>query len=215
MWVYCSGRDSPDPNSPANNIVIYDYQPSRAAACPKAFLGGYKGYLQVDGDAAYENTGAALAGCMAHARRKFIDAQKIQPKGKVGRADWAIAHIKKLYVIEAQISDKTPEEKYALRQLHSLPLLSEFKVWLDKSAQQTNPKSTIGEAVSYTLRQWEKLVTYTQHGQLCIDNNRAERAVKPFVIGRKNWLFSNTASGARASAILYSIIETAKANGLN
>lgn len=215
MWVYCSGRDSPDPNSPANNIVIYDYQPSRAAACPKAFLGGYKGYLQVDGYAAYENTGAALAGCMAHARRKFIDAQKIQPKGKVGRADWAVAHIKKLYVIEAQISDKTPEEKYALRQLHSLPLLTEFKVWLDKSAQQTNPKSTIGEAVSYTLRQWEKLITYTQHGQLCIDNNRAERAVKPFVIGRKNWLFSNTASGARASAILYSIIETAKANGLN
>ena len=125
---------------------------------------------------------------MAHARRKFIDAQKIQPKGKVGRADWAIAHIKKLYVIEAQVSDKTPEEKYALRQLHSLPLLTEFKVWFDKA---------------------------TQHGQLCIDNNRAERAVKPFVIGRKNWLFSNTGSGAKASAILYSIIETAKANGLN
>ena len=215
MWVYCSGRDSPDPNSPANNIVIYDYQPSREGGCPKAFLGGYNGYLQVDGYAAYASTNATLAGCMAHARRKFIDAQKIQPKGKVGRADWAIAHIKKLYVIEAQISDKTPEEKYALRQLHSLPLLTEFKVWLDKAAQQTNPKSTIGEAVSCTLRQWEKLITYTQHGQLCIDNNRAERAVKPFVIGRKNWLFSNTVSGARASAILYSIIETAKANALN
>jgi transposase len=215
MWVYCSGRDSPDPNSPANNIVIYDYQPSREGACPKRFLGDYKGYLQVDGYAAYASTHATLVGCMAHARRKFIDAQKIQPKGKIGRADWAIAQIKKLYIIEAQISKKTPEEKYALRQLHSLPLLSEFKVWLDKSAQQTNPKSTIGEAVSYTLRQWGKLITYTQHGQLCIDNNRAERAVKPFVIGRKNWLFSNTASGARASAILYSIIETAKANGLN
>jgi transposase len=215
MWVYCSGRDSPDPNSPANNIAIYDYQPSREGACPKQFLGDYKGYLQVDGYAAYASTKATLAGCMAHARRKFMDAQKIQPKGKVGRADWAIAQIKKLYVIEAHISDKTPEEKYALRQLHALPLLREFKVWLDKSAQQTNPKSTIGEAVSYTLRQWEKLTTYTQHGQLCIDNNRAERAVKPFVIGRKNWLFSNTASGARASAILYSIIETAKANTLN
>jgi transposase len=215
MWVYCSGRDSPDPNSPAKNIVIYDYQPSRASVCPKTFLGGYKGYLQVDGYAAYESTGAALAGCMAHARRKFIDAQKVQPKGKVGRADWAIAYIQKLYVIEAQLSDKTPEEKYTLRQLHAVPLLTELKAWLDKSAQQTNPKSTLGEAVAYTLRQWEKLITYTQHGQLCIDNNRAERAVKPFVIGRKNWLFSNTASGARASAILYSIIETAKANALN
>ena len=215
MWVYCSGRDSPDPNSPANNIVIYDYQPSRAAAGPKAFLGGYKGYLQVDGYAAYESTGATLAGCMAHARRKFIDAQKMQVKGKVGRADWAVAHIQKLYRVETQITDKTPQEKYALRQLHAVPLLTEFKAWLDKSAQQTNPKSMLGEAVAYTLRQWEKLITYTQHGQLCIDNNRAERAVKPFVIGRKNWLFSNTASGAKASAILYSIIETAKANGLN
>ena len=215
MWVYCSGRDSPDTSSPANNIVIYDYQPSRAAACPKEFLSGYQGYLQVDGYAAYESTGAALAGCMAHARRKFIDAQKVQVKGKVGRADWAIAHIQKLYRVEAHISDKVPEEKYALRQLHSVPLLAEFKTWLDKTAQQTNPKSTLGEAVAYTLRQWKKLITYTQHGQLCIDNNRAERAVKPFVIGRKNWLFSNTASGAKASAILYSIIETAKANGLH
>jgi transposase len=215
MWVYCSGRDSPDPNSPANNIAIYDYQPSRAAACPKEFLSGYKGYLQVDGYAAYESTSATLAGCMAHARRKFIDAQKVQVKGKVGRADWAVAHIQKLYRVETQIIDKTPEEKYALRQLHAVPLLTEFKAWLDKSAQQTPPKSTLGEAVAYTLRQWKKLTTYTQHGQLCIDNNRAERAVKPFVIGRKNWLFSNTASGAKASAILYSIIETAKANGLN
>ena len=215
MWVYCSGRDSPDPNSSANNIVIYDYQPSRAAACPKEFLSGYKGYLQVDGYAAYESTQATLAGCMAHARRKFIDAQKVQPKGKVGRADWAVAHIQKLYRVEALLNDKTPEEKYTLRQLHAVPLLTEFKAWLDKSVEQTPPKSTLGHAVAYTLRQWRKLTTYTQHGQLCIDNNRAERAVKPFVIGRKNWLFSNTDSGARASAILYSIIETAKANGLN
>jgi hypothetical protein len=127
MWVYCSGRDSPDPNSPAKNIVIYDYQPSREGACPKLFLGDYKGYLQVDGYAAYASTSATLAGCMAHARRKFIDAQKVQMKGKVGRADWAIAHIQKLYRVEAQISDKTPEEKYALRQLHALLLLMEFK----------------------------------------------------------------------------------------
>jgi transposase len=215
MWVYCSGRDSPDSNSTANNIVIYDYQPSRAAACPKEFLQGYQGYLQVDGYAAYESTGATLAGCMAHVRRKFIEAQKIQPKGKVGRADWAVAHIQKLYRVEAMLTDKTTEEKYAVRQQYAVPLLNDFKVWLDKTSQQTAPKTTLGAAVAYTLRQWEKLTTYAQHGQLCIDNNRAERAIKPFVIGRKNWMFSNTASGAKASAILYSIIETAKANGLH
>ncbi|WP_062060064.1 IS66 family transposase [Cellvibrio sp. OA-2007] len=215
MWVYCSGGDSPDPNSTLKNIVIYDYQPSRAAACPKEYLKGYAGYLQVDGYAAYESIGATLAGCMAHVRRKFVEAQKVQVKGKVGRADWAVAHIQKLYRIEAQLVGKTAEEKYTLRQQYAVPLLDEFKVWLDKSAQQIPPKTALGMAVAYTLRQWEKLITYTQHGQLSIDNNRAERAIKPFVIGRKNWLFSNTASGAKASAILYSVIETAKANGLN
>ena len=110
---------------------------------------------------------------------------------------------------------QTVDEKYTLRQQYTVPLLKEFKIWLDKSAQQVAPKTTLGMAVAYTLRQWEKLTTYTQHGQLSIDNNRAERAIKPFVIGRKNWLFSNTASGAKASAILYSVIETAKANGFN
>lgn len=215
MWVYCSGGDSPDPNSTLKNIVIYDYQPSRAAACPKEYLTDYAGYLQVDGYAAYESIGATLAGCMAHVRRKFVEAQKVQVKGKVGRADWAVAHIQKLYRIEAQLVGKTAEEKYTLRQQYAVPLLDEFKVWLDKSAQQIPPKTALGMAVAYTLRQWEKLITYTQHGQLSIDNNRAERAIKPFVIGRKNWLFSNTASGAKASAILYSVIETAKANGLN
>ena len=215
MWVYCSGGDSPDPDSTVNNIVLYDYQPSRAAACPKDYLKGYTGYLHVDGYAAYESTGATLVGCMAHARRKFIEAQKVQPKGKVGRADWAVSHIQKLYRVEAQLANKTPDEKYAQRQQYSAPLLNEFKLWLDKTALQVAPKTALGMAVAYTLRQWTKLTTYLQHGQLCIDNNRAERAIKPFVIGRKNWLFSNTASGAKASAALYSIIETAKANGLH
>lgn len=215
MWVYCSGRDSPDPKSTIKNIVIYDYQPSRAAACPKEYLNGYTGYLQVDGYAAYETTSATLVGCMAHVRRKFIEAQKVQAAGKVGRADWALAHIQKLYRVESQLADKTPAERYTLRQTHAVPLLNEFKKWLDKTTIQVAPKTALGMAVAYALRQWKKLVTYTQNGMLCIDNNRAERAVKPFVIGRKNWMFSNTASGAKASAILYSIIETAKANDLN
>lgn len=151
MWVYCSGGDSPDPNSTLKNIVIYDYQPSRAAACPKEYLKGYAGYLQVDGYAAYESTGATLAGCMAHVRRKFIEAQKVQIKGKVGRADWAVAHIQKLYRVEAQLAGKMFEEKYTLRQQYTVPLLKEFKIWLDKSAQQVAPKTTLGMAVAYTI----------------------------------------------------------------
>jgi transposase len=214
MWVYCSGGDSPKEDQPLKNIVLYDYQPSRAAACPKSFLNGYNRFLQVDGYAAYECTDAILTGCMAHARRKFIDAQKVQVKGKVGKADWAINHIQKLYAIEKQIKEKSLDERFAIRQEKALPLLLQFKEWLDKSSVSVLPKSAIGNAISYSINQWDKLIIYVQDAHLQIDNNRAERAIKPFVIGRKNWLFSATSAGARASATLYSVIETAKANGV-
>jgi len=101
-----------------------------------------------------------------------------------------------------------------IRQAQSRLLLDQLKAWLDKSALQVPPKSAVGKAIAYSLRQWPKLMRYTENGYLNIDNNRAERAIKPFVIGRKNWLFSNTATGAQASAMMYSIVETAKANGL-
>ena len=214
MWVYCTGTDSPN-NQPGMlpNIVLYDYQPSRSGQCAKDYLDGFRGYLQVDGYAAYGQTDATLAGCWAHARRKFVEARKAQPKGKTGKADWAISHIQKLYRIEAEIKGLDPVEKPAARQARARPLLDEFKGWLDKSANQVPPKMALGKAIAYTLGQWEKLERYLEDGHLQIDNNRVERAVKPFVIGRKNWLFSNTGNGARASAMLYSIIETAKANG--
>lgn len=214
MWVYCSGADSPNTQSPLKNIVLYDYQPSRAAACPKEFLQGYSGHLHVDGYAAYAHTQAKLVGCFAHARRKFIEAKSVQPKGKIGKADWALNHFQKLYAIEKQLTNQTPEQRYALRQEKSVPLLVHFKSWLDKSSLEAPPKSAIGGAIFYCLNQWNKLAAYVQDGHLQIDNNRAERAIKPFVIGRKNWLFSATNRGAKASAILYSVIETAKANGL-
>jgi len=219
MWVYCTGTDSPDgghsddDNKPPN-IVLYDYQNSRAGRCARDYLHDFRGYLQVDGYVGYEQTDATLAGCWAHARRKFIEAQAVQVKGKTGKADWAINHIQKLYRIEKEIRDKTAEEKQRFREERSVPLLEQFKTWLDHSAQHTLPKSTIGKAVGYSIRQWTKLNRYTENGYLNIDNNRAERAIKPFVIGRKNWMFSNTAKGAEASAVLYSLIETAKANGL-
>jgi len=215
MWIYCTGSDSPlSDKESLPNIVLYDYQASRSGHCVKAYLDGYRGYLQVDGYAAYEQTEAVLVGCWAHARRKFVEAKKAQPKGKSGRADWAISHIQKLYRIESAIRDLGPAKRQLARQERARPLLDEFKAWLDKSANQVPPKTTLGKAVTYTLGQWEKLERYLEDGNLQIDNNRIERAVKPFVIGRKNWLFSNTANGARASAMLYSIIETVKANGL-
>jgi len=213
MWVYCTGGDSPTDTGPPN-IVLYDYQASRRGQCVRDYLDGFKGYLQVDGYAAYDQTDAILVGCWAHARRKFVEAKKAQPKGKSGRADWAISHIQKLYRVETEIKDLDPADKRQTRQERARPLLDEFKAWLDRSANQVPPKTALGKAVAYTLGQWEKLARYLEDGNLQIDNNRVERAVKPFVIGRKNWMFSNTPNGARASAMLYSVIETIKANGL-
>jgi transposase len=215
MWVYCSGLDSPNENQKGiKNIVLYDYQASRAGSCAVNYLEGFNGYLQADGYKGYEQVDAKLIGCMAHARRKFIEAQTAQPKNKSGRADEAIKAFKKLYRVEKEMKDLPANEKYEIRQEKSLPLLNDFKKWLDKSIQQVLPKSAIGKAIQYSLNQWHKLSGYIKSGDINIDNNRAERAIKPFVIGRKNWMFCNTANGANASAILYSLIETAKANGL-
>ena len=214
MWVYCSGIDSPDDNA-IKNIVLYDYQASRAGNCAVNYLKGFGGYLQADGYAGYEQVDADLIGCMAHARRKFVEAQAAEPKNKSGRAQLAINKIAKLYRIEKDIKNLSANDKFKTRQEKSKPLLNEFKKWLDKSALQVMPKSAIGKAIQYSLNQWEKLTGYIKSGDINIDNNRAERAIKPFVIGRKNWMFCNTASGANASAVLYSLIETAKANGLS
>ncbi len=211
MWLYCTGTDSPSTGD-IPNIVLFDYQSGRAGQCAVDYLSGFTGYLQVDGYAGYEKTSAMLVGCWAHARRKFIEAQTAQAKGKTGKADMALSMIQKLYRIEISLKDKDANEKYQLRQEKTKPLLEQFYQWLEKA--NVPPKSALGKAIQYCKNQWHKLVRFIEDGDLNIDNNRAERAVKPFVIGRKNWLFSNTANGAKASAMLYSIIETAKANGL-
>ena len=219
MWVYCTGNDSPpdkstDQRPTPQHRACTTIKTHERDAGPRDYLDGYQGYLQVDGYAGYEQTEATLAGCFAHARRKFIEVQRAQVKGKTGKANWAISHIRKLYRIESEIKDKDPAEKQAQRLVKAKPLLDQFKAWLDKSALQVPPKSAVGKAIAYSLGQWAKLERYIEDGNLQIDNNRAERAIKPFVIGRKNWLFANTANGAQASAMLYSLIETAKANGL-
>jgi transposase len=209
MWVYLTGHTS-------FPVVLYDYQETRAHQHPQNFLKTYKGYLHVDGYQGYnEIEGVTLVGCMAHARRKFDEAIKAAPKksgpseslGNIG-----LGYINKLFMIEKDIKTLSVEEKKTARNKRSLPLMLEFKSWLESSQRVVTPKSKLGEAIKYTLNQWEKLTTYLEDARLEISNNRAERAIKPFVIGRKNWLFANTPHGARASAVIYSVIETAKLN---
>ena len=215
IWLYGCGHDrGGDAQSPG--IVLFDYQDgSRGHHCPASYLSNYGGYLHVDGYEAYEKTEAKLVGCWAHARRKFIEAEQSQPKGKQGKGgkiQWAITWFQKLYRIEKDIKDRSEAERYQERQSKTRPLLKAFKAWLDKSVTQVPPKSKLGAAIHYCLNQWEKLRRVVDDGRLSLDNNRAERSVRPFTVGRNNWLFSNTHNGARASAVLYSLIETAKAN---
>jgi transposase len=210
MWVQTGGP-------PDRPVVLFDYTTSRAQEVPLRLLEGFKGYLMTDDYAGY-NALAARPGierlaCLAHARRKFVEAQKVQPKGKTGRADVALNLINRLYAIERELKDASDEQRYRGRQQHSLPVLEQLKAWLDKTQPQVTTQNALGKAVNYLASNWGRLVRYVEAGYLPIDNNRAENAIRPFVIGRKNWLFSDTPKGATASAQLYSLVETAKANG--
>jgi transposase len=217
MWLYRTGKES-------QPIVLYEYQPTRQGAHPKQFLRDFAGYVHVDGYSGYNKLDPAaitLVGCLAHARRKFKDAQKALPKQnqaeKKGIAYEGEAFIRQLYHIEKEATKEqlTPEERHAWRQKKSKPILDAFLAWLQEKATIVLPKSATGDAISYCLNKWQALQSYLQDGRLEIDNNRAERSIKPFVIGRKNWLFAQSTRGATASATVYSIIETAKENKLN
>lgn len=211
MWLYRTGRDGPP-------IVLYDYQTTRAGKHPKRFLEGFKGYLQTDGYGGYDNlTGIIQVGCWAHARRYFTDALKALPpdqKDKPVAARTGLDYCNDLFRIEQDLKDATPEWRYQQRLEKSQPILVKFHAWLKRMGRETLPKSTFGKAIKYCLNQWDSLNNFLLDGRLELDNNRAERSIKPFVIGRKNFLFSNTSKGARSSAIIYSIVETAKENGL-
>jgi len=212
LWLQRGGP----PDQP---VVLYDYDPGRGAGVPKRLLAGFKGYLQTDG---YDGYNAAVAvyglthmGCMAHARRKFSEAVKAQGKKKQrGRAHRGLALIQKLYRIEKQSRILTPEDRRQHRQAHARPILDELRAWLDAALPQVPPTSATGKALNYLHNEWDKLIRYLEDGRLEIDNNGAENAIRPFVLGRKNWLFSASVKGVKASANLYSLIETAKANGL-
>lgn len=210
MWVQASGP-------PERPVILFDYTTSRAQEVPLRLLADYRGYLMTDDYAGYNALGAQPGierlACMAHVRRKFVDAQKVQPKGKAGRADVALTMINKLYGIERGLKEMTDEQRFAGRQEQSLPVLSQLKNWLEKTQPQVTAQSALGKAVNYLASNWSRLERYIEAGFLPIDNNAAERAIKPFVIGRKAWLFSDTPKGAAASAQIYSLVETAKANG--
>ncbi|MBI5194376.1 MAG: IS66 family transposase [Nitrospirae bacterium] len=173
----------------------------------------------LDGYAAYNllgsRNGIVHIGCWAHVRRKFHEVVKARPKGstKKGYADDALAWIGQLYAIEQEADEKkfTADERYKLRQEKSVPLLKQIKKWLDDIAPKIPPQGLLGKAA---LNQWDRLERYTLDGLLRPDNNLAENAIRPFVVGRKNWLFSAIPEGATASATIYSLIETAKGNGL-
>jgi len=211
MWVQTGGP----PDKP---VVLYDYDPSRSAAVPIRLLEGYKGYLMTDGYAGYneiERTqGIERLACWAHVRRRFVDAVRVQPKGKRGKADEAVALIGKLYGIEREFKESSIEARHLARQSRSVPVLAELQVWLQKTQPLVTPKSALGTALAYMGDLWSRLTRYTERGDLPIDNNRCENAIRPFVIGRKAWLFSDTPAGAHASAVIYSLVQTAKANGL-
>jgi len=159
---------------------------------------------------------AELAHCWAHVRRKFMDAKKALPKAqqnKGNRVQQGLAFIAALYQLERAIRDLKPEEKQRRRQADAAITLARFKAWLDK--QSVPPKTLLGKAIGYALAQWPRLTIYLEDGRLNIDNNLVENAIRPFAIGRKAWLFCDSQAGAKASANLYSLVETAKANGIN
>ena len=209
MWVL---RSTEQP------AVLFHYSPTRSADVPKKLLEDYKGALMVDGYEGYSaictKADITRLGCWAHARRGFFDAKKAYGMARTGLADEALAHIQALYRIEQEARGKPPGEVLAMRQAQAAPILGKLQKWLDQNMSKTPPKSLLGKAMYYLKHQWPNLVRYVEDGRFPIDNNPAENAIRPFVIGRKNWLFSASQRGADASANLYSLVETAKANGL-
>lgn len=217
MWVYGGGP----PDKP---VVWFQYADTRSGDVPVEFLypkeeepPGGSMYLVTDGYGGYNalsKTPGILGhgACWAHVRRKFVEATH-------GRKNTAAAHqmvalIRKLYQVERATREKTPQARKAIRQEQAGPILDKIKAWLDQKVAKVLPKSPLGGAIAYTLGLWPKLTTYLEDGYIEIDNNKAENAIRPFVIGRKNFLFSGSPRGAAASATMYSLVETAKANDL-
>ena len=210
MWLYRTGSDAKE------QIVLYDYKASRSGEHAREYLKGFSGYLHTDGYAGYRSMqpGITVVGCWAHCRRKFDEALKALPeKARPGtNAQKGLQYCDKLFYLENCWKDLSPDERQLKREQEAKPTINEFYKWLRSLAYST--KTLFGRAVEYALNQQKHLENYLLDGRLEISNNLAERSIKPFVISRKNFLFANTPKGASASAAIFSLIETAKANNL-
>lgn len=206
MWVYCAGEIG------CKDSILFEYQPTRNGDHAKKFLNGFTGHLVTDGYSGYGKlTDVTRCGCWAHLRRKFIEALPDDKEAaKTSNAAKAIEYIDRLFELERNC--KTDEDRQKQRQKSEKTLIDEFYTWLET----LNPAgSGLSKAVGYALSQKKYLKAYLDNPSVPLSNNRAENAIRPFCIGRKNWLFSNSVKGAEASALFYSIASTAKANGLN
>lgn len=205
VWCYVDRDDQ----------VVYDFTETRKRDGPLAFLQGFTGFTHADAypgyDALFLPDDVIEVACWAHARRKFVEAETTDAV----LSKEAVQHIRELYVIERVAKDLPPEERRALREREALPRLEALRAWLGGVEATVLPKSPMARAVSYTQAQWEALVRYIEDGRLEIDNNRAERALRPFAVGRKNWLFFQTVGGGRTGVVLMSLLMSAKAAGLD
>jgi len=202
-WVYYS---------PLERLVLFDYRPGRSRAGPNQILAEFKGYLQTDGYTGYDDLIASKriisVGCLAHARRYFVDAHQSDPE----RAEWMLDQIQQLYKIERQAQEANVDAnaRHQLRQQCAVPIMGKIHDWLKEHAKQVLPKSAIGKAVGYMLNQWPRLERYVTDGRLEIDNNLIENLIRPVALGRKNYLFAGSHDGAERAAIVYSLVATAK-----
>ena len=212
MWLFGGGP-------PDRRCFVYQYHPSRQDAIAKQFFDTFSGYLHADCYSAYVNLDKSRIkhlACMAHARRYFVDVVKAS-KNKPGIAKSAVEWFAKLYAIEKQLKEDkaTIERIKQVRLAETQPILTQFKKWLLTQQKIALPKSPLGKALFYSIKHWDSLTQYINDGRLEIDNNRSERAIKPFVIGRKNWLFNTSTKGAKASSILFSLVQTCKEHGVD
>jgi len=213
-WMWLARGGPPD-----KTVVLYEYRPTRAAYHAKELLEGYCGFLQTDGYDAYNSAtkdmpGIILVGCFAHARRYFFEASKSSQKPQ--SAEEGIKYIRKLYSLENELREKNLSNDKFLeeRKAGAGPILEQFKSWLLKRNDEVLPSSLLGKAIHYSLTQWDKMVMYLESPYLTPDNNAAENAIRPFVLGRKNWLFNKSPEGAKSSCGMFSLIQTARQNGL-
>jgi transposase len=207
-WVY---------HAPVKRMVLFDYREGRGREGPHEILKDFRGHLQTDGYVVYEDfdkkTGITLLNCMAHARRKFDEAKD----NDLTRAEYALTEMQKLYAVErkAKTEELSADQRYELRQEKSVEVLNDLKSWMLENYKSVLPKSTIGQALYYSLERFDKLMLYTSDGKLEIDNNLVENAIRPVAIGRKNYLFAGSHNGARRAAMLYSFLGTCKINDVN